>query len=178
MPLPVAHHCDRCPGQERDVIQLPFGADLLDCADQSIHESQTDAGERVSPATQSDEGGTNGEQEVVEEGEEVGAQNREHSSRSRRPGGVGLAGPYPLLHLRGAQPHRVGHGGKSSAGHVPRAEARQQADMTFGVPANRSAPQQYDPSLDCGAAGGPHPPHKVASVVPTPGQITPRRTLC
>ena len=93
VPLSVLYDNDRClvvrilpdgtrkrarlfsgfPKQEGDTVELPLGAQFLYRADHGIDQTEPDAGHRVVPLAKNDQGNADGEEDVVEEAEKVGA---------------------------------------------------------------------------------------------------------
>jgi hypothetical protein len=87
----IAQHAHLGAGEQRDLIQLALGVDLLHRADQGIHHPLTDAGERIVVLAQRNQRDADCEQNVVEEVEQVGANDVPVRSAGAKAGGVGFA---------------------------------------------------------------------------------------
>ena len=102
----VADHGGRRARQERDPVQRPLGADLLDDADHDVGRDHRERHDGVHRAPHQDQGDAEREQDVVDERERVLAQDLEVGARRRRQRRVAEAGRAAALDLGGGQPSR------------------------------------------------------------------------
>ena len=109
----VANQGHRRAVEEGDAVELALGAQLLDRADDGVDQTEADAGEGVVDFAEHDQRGADGEQDVVEEGEEVGAGDGEVGAAGGGPVVVALAARPPRARLRLGEATVVGagHGG-------------------------------------------------------------------
>ena len=116
----------RRPREQRDPVEGPLGADLLDDADEDVGRDDGQRDEGVDRAADGDEGEPEGEQDVVDEGEDVLAQDLRVGPRGRRRRRVAVAGGAPAGDLRVVEARLGRRGqvraapGSSRAGWLPR----------------------------------------------------------
>ena len=72
---PLPDYRDFRAGDQGNLIQLALGPNLLNGADQRIDQTMPHAGQSIAIAAQGDQGHADGEQDVVEQGKQIGAGN-------------------------------------------------------------------------------------------------------
>ncbi|MBI1833105.1 MAG: hypothetical protein HYR84_16820 [Planctomycetes bacterium] len=112
--LAVANHLDSCLHENRELVEMPFGAKLLDQAERRVDDGHAADGEGALVFAENEQRDRRRRHHGIEPGEQVAAYDLEVIAPLGAWRAVDLAAGDALGHLGSGQPEQLGHGYFSS----------------------------------------------------------------